>query len=151
MQNESYRSVRQSRSNSMFANWSLRRPGKRFPYFLDIYRLTNGLWPSRCFFLQCWSCGAYWIYPPQNRVPTTFLSTASELEMCAEGPLSGDYGVYILEKRLYDENMLFTRPLHLTMSLVQITMCCTPIIYIYLFELSYQLNCLVMRSWQQMA
>ena len=40
--------------------------------------------------------------------------------MSAEGPLSGDYRVSILEKRLYDETTLFIRPLHRTMSLVQI-------------------------------
>ena len=45
---------------------------------------------------------------------------ASELEISAEGPLGGDYRVPILEKRLYDETTLFTRPLHLTMSLVQL-------------------------------
>ena len=45
---------------------------------------------------------------------------APELEMSAAGPLSGDYRVSILEKRLYDETMLLTRPLHLNMSQMQI-------------------------------
>ena len=44
----------------------------------------------------------------------------SELEMSAEGPLSGDYRVSIVGKCLYDESTLFTKALHLTMSLVQI-------------------------------
>ena len=53
---------------------------------------------------------------PQNRVLTRDPSTASELQMSAECPLSGGYRVSILENRLYDETTLLTRPLHLTVS-----------------------------------
>ena len=35
-------------------------------------------------------CSTYWIHPPQTRVLTRDPTTASELEMSAEGPLNGD-------------------------------------------------------------